>query len=147
MKLVDFSAVEQKMMHGANFSRAFLVGCKFIGADLSEGVQLVQAYLHGADFSNAQLSGASLSGAGVPSEAGTLTVTVDGVTTDVDYDPTVITPFVATSSTTRCPSGDLGPCINDKMVPRQPFPTSWLWPLGWVAGGGGAGRIRGGLWV
>lgn len=130
MKLVDFSGVEQKMMHGANFSRAFLVGCKFIGADLSVDVQLVQAYLHGADFSNAQLSGANLSGAGIPEDEGELSVTVDGVTTDVPYTATVISPSVSTSSTTRCPNGDLGPCVDDKMVPRRPFPTSWPWPMG-----------------
>lgn len=130
MKSVNFSAVEQKMMHGVNFSRAFLVGCSFQGADLSVDVQLVQAYLHGADFSNAQLAGANMTGAGVASEAGTLSVTLgDRPPVPVKYDATILDPDTATSDTTRCPNGDLGPCAN-KLSPPKPFPAVWPWPLG-----------------
>lgn len=130
MKSVNFSAVEQKMMHGVNFSRAFLVGCNFQGADLSMAVQLVQAYLHGADFSNAQLAGANMAGAGIATAPGELSVKLgDRPTAVVKYVPTTIDPAVSTSDMTRCPDGSLGPC-SGKMTPLKPFPQLWPWPTG-----------------
>ncbi len=131
MKSVNMSAVEQKLMHGVNFSRAFLVGCNFQSADLSVDVQLVQAYLHGADFSNARLARANMAGAGIATEAGQLSVKLaaDRPATPVKYEPTIIDPATSTSDTTRCPNGDLGPCTNKMQTPK-PFPTTWPWPAG-----------------
>jgi uncharacterized protein YjbI with pentapeptide repeats len=131
MKAVNMSAVEQKMMHGVNFSRAFLVGCNFQSADLSVDVQLVQAYLQGADFSNAKLARANMAGAGIATEAGQLSVKLaaDRPATTVKYEATIIDPAASTSDTTRCPNGDLGPCTN-KMVTPKPFPAAWPWPAG-----------------
>jgi uncharacterized protein YjbI with pentapeptide repeats len=131
MKAVNMSAVEQKLMHGVNFSRAFLVGCNFQSADLSVDVQLVQAYLHGADFSNAKLARANMAGAGIATEAGQLSVKLasDRPATTVKYEPTIIDPAASTSDTTRCPNGDLGPCTNKMQTPK-PFPAAWPWPAG-----------------
>jgi uncharacterized protein YjbI with pentapeptide repeats len=134
MKAVNFSAVEQKLMENVDFSYACLLGCIFQGTDLSNKVVLSRAYLHGADFSNARLSGANLAQAGIAFESGELTVKLPGESPkEVPYEKTTIDPAVCTSTTTRCPDGDLGPCTGDKLRTRDPFPTNWPWPgfKGW----------------
>jgi uncharacterized protein YjbI with pentapeptide repeats len=129
MKAVDFSAVEQKLMKGVNFAYACLLGCNFQGADLSTDVVLSRAYLHGADFSNAKLAGANLADAGIAFEAGELSVKLPGESpSPVAYEKTTIDPALCTSSTTRCPNGDLGPCVGAKLHTKDPFPTQWPWP-------------------
>jgi uncharacterized protein YjbI with pentapeptide repeats len=129
MKAVNFSAVEQKLMHGTKFGYACLIGCNFQGADLSVDVNLARAYLHGADFSNAKLGGANLADAGIAFASGELTVKLPGEEEKtVAYDPTIIDAAVCTSNTTRCPNGDLGPCTGDKLKTRNAFPTSWPFP-------------------
>jgi hypothetical protein len=121
-------------MTGASFNRAFLVGCNFSGADLStyqsDAVNLTQAYLHGADFSGTNLAGTLMAGAGIAFAEGSLDVRIDSDRFSLDYDPTTIDADDVTTSETTCPIGTKGPCNEDQMHTRQPFPAVWPWPMG-----------------
>jgi uncharacterized protein YjbI with pentapeptide repeats len=112
----------------SDFSGAILKGVKFNNGKFARS-RFTSANLDGADFSNAKLGGAVMADAGIAFDAAKLTVKLPGEDpTTVDYQKTTIDPAISTSSTTRCPDGDIGPCTGEKLKPRSPFPTIWPWP-------------------
>ena len=132
MKAVNFSAVGQRKMTGVNFSRTFLVGCDFTGADLStydnHATKFDQAYLQGANFTSAKLGGAVMSGAGLSEDDGELRVRIEDRTITVRYKETKIDPAVSTTRETMCPVRGKGPCMET--LYKDDFPASWPWPMG-----------------
>lgn len=137
MPLVRFTGAFLAGMHfknvpdlrGASFAGACLVNCDLTRCNLTpyEGasVSFVGACLQGADFTDASLNGALMLDAAVARKAGTLTVTIpvrhECYESGWDYTATVL-PERATSATTRCPSGDSGPCTGSRLdSPNAPM--------------------------
>ncbi|HEX5724192.1 MAG TPA: pentapeptide repeat-containing protein [Longimicrobiaceae bacterium] len=129
---LNFSNVRDRQLRGATFSGACLVNCSFRGTDLSEydgrSASFSRACLQGADFSNATLFGAVMVDAAVALEPGKLEVTikVGGKTLHKKdtYDTPTRLPPAATSSDTKCPSGDRGPCAG-RTLSSPNAPTEW----------------------
>ena len=131
---MDFSDIKGKAMQGCNFANACLVNAKFggtvLGSYSGKVTSLANAYLQGANFDNADLKTVNLTGASIASVNGKLEATIRSrkdtsiPTVPLTFTPTVI-PGGTTSAGTVCPSGDSGPCANQKWTPRNPRPDTW----------------------
>lgn len=134
---MKFLSVSDNQCEGVNFDFACLVNTNFSGTKLitssdGQSVHLNKACLQGANFTDAQLYGADLSAAAVDENPGTFWVTIQpgwpddgrGETVPLTYSVGTLGLETATSATTTCPAGSLGPCQGAALDSEQ-APKSW----------------------
>jgi uncharacterized protein YjbI with pentapeptide repeats len=134
-----FSGIGGAAMQGVKFNGACLVNTDFKGVKFSNygdsSCSFSNACLQGADFSGATLRGTNMTNAAISTVTGDIELTrrtsYKGLPrpTTVEYKVTVINPATATFSTTVCPVGGNGPCIDRMIAPKAPK----KWPSQFVA--------------
>lgn len=116
---LNFAGIQGKAIQSCIFTGACLANANFRQTFLrrhedEKATSMTGACLQGADFTGAELYGVNLANAAVAKQAGKLTVTIAGVTMDLDYQPTKLDAGITDKKTT-CPCNDLGPCTPPKM--------------------------------